>query len=75
MKIKAKCVSAQLRLSPKKEDEVTQYAFLQSAAVLGLPGDLCFEGAIRIHIGLADKQQYQVGQEYELDLEVKKCST
>lgn len=73
MKIKAKCVSATLRVSPKKDDEVIQLAFLQDGAVLGKPGDICFDGAIRLHLPPGDNQ-FQVGKVYELNLEVEKCS-
>lgn len=68
--MKVLCVSANLRLSPKREDQVTQYAFTQADVVQGHPGDVCFDGAIRLHVPVDDKQ-YEVGKIYELEI---KCS-
>jgi hypothetical protein len=62
--MKVTCVSATLRLSPKKEDEVIQYSFVQYESVQGKPGDVCFDGAFRVHVSPDDKKQFKVGDVY-----------
>ena len=67
-KVTVRCVTANLQHSPKPEDNVVQYRFVQTKPPQGHPGDLFLEGAVAIYKA-APNTDFVVGNEYEMTLE------
>jgi hypothetical protein len=66
-----RCVTANLRHSPKAEDNVIQYRFQQEIQPQGHPGDVLLESAIAVYIH-PDSVRFEVGKTYEISIEVTK---